>query len=100
MDAEEALAIGIWCALLTPSFEQGVINAVNHSGDSDSTGLIAGHLPGIQHGLTAIPDRWLEGLELGSAIEKVAKDIERLPRDYSEYGGDVYADIDMDYLGS
>lgn len=98
--AEEALAIGIWCALLTPSFEQGVIKAVNHSGDSDSTGLIAGHLLGIQHGLTAIPERWLEGLELRSAIEKVAKDIERLPQDYSGYGGDVDADIDMDYPGS
>jgi ADP-ribosylglycohydrolase len=29
------------------SFERGVINAVNHSCDSDSTGLIAGHLLGI-----------------------------------------------------
>lgn len=98
--AEEALAIGIWCALTTPSFEQGVINAVNHSGDSDSTGLIAGHLLGIQHGLTAIPKRWLEGLEARSAIEKVAKDIERLPQDCSGYGGDVDADIDMAYPGS
>lgn len=43
--AEEALAIGIWCALTATSFEQGVINAVNHSGDSDSTGLIASQLP-------------------------------------------------------
>ncbi|WP_256672909.1 ADP-ribosylglycohydrolase family protein [Pseudomonas sp. v388] len=29
------------------SFERGVINAVNHRCDSDSTGLIAGHLLGI-----------------------------------------------------
>jgi ADP-ribosylglycohydrolase len=42
--AEEALAIGLWCALTAESLEEGVIAAVNHSGDSDSTGLIAGHL--------------------------------------------------------
>jgi ADP-ribosylglycohydrolase len=36
--AEEALAISIYCALVARNFEQGVILAVNHDGDSDSTG--------------------------------------------------------------
>ena len=58
--AEEALAIGIWCALTAPSFEQGVINAVNHSGDSDSTGLIAGHLLGIQYGQRFLLVGWMD----------------------------------------
>lgn len=40
--AEESLAIGLWCALMASSLEEGVITAVNHGGDSDSTGLIAG----------------------------------------------------------
>jgi len=44
--AEEALAIGVYCALKATTFEDGVIMAVNHDGDSDSTGLIAGHLLG------------------------------------------------------
>lgn len=56
--AEEALAIGLWCALAARSFEEGVITAVNHGGDSDSTGLIAGHLLGVQYGAAAIPARW------------------------------------------
>lgn len=98
--AEEALAIGIWCALTAPSFELGVINAVNHSGDSDSTGLIAGHLLGIQYGPAAIPARWLDGLELRGVIEKVAEDIERVPRDYSGYGGEFDQSIEMQYPGS
>lgn len=98
--AEEALAIGIWCALTAPSFEQGVTNAVNHSGDSDSTGLIAGHLLGIQYGPAAIPARWLDGLELRGVIEKVAEDIERVPRDYSGYGGEFDQSIEMQYPGS
>ena len=43
----------------------GVILAVNHGGDSDSTGLIAGHLLGAMQGRSAIPNRWLAPLELG-----------------------------------
>lgn len=97
--AEEALAIGVWCALTATSFEQGVISAVNHSGDSDSTGLIAGHLLGIQYGPEAIPARWLEKLELRGVIEKVAEDIERVPRDYSGYGGEFDQVIEAEYPG-
>ncbi|MGQ9951321.1 ADP-ribosylglycohydrolase family protein [Pseudomonas aeruginosa] len=80
--AEEALAIGLWCALMADSFEQGVTWAVNHSGDSDSTGLIAGHLLGIQLGCASIPERWLAPLELQAVIEQVAADIDELPRVY------------------
>ncbi|QHF04322.1 ADP-ribosylglycohydrolase family protein [Pseudomonas asturiensis] len=97
--AEEALAIGVWCALGATSFQQGVINAVNHSGDSDSTGLIAGHLLGIQCGREGIPARWLEKLELREVIEKIAEDMERVPRDYSGYGGEFDGAIEADYPG-
>ncbi len=36
--AEEALAISVYCALIARDFRHGVILAVNHDGDSDSTG--------------------------------------------------------------
>lgn len=97
--AEEALAIGLWCALSADSFEQGVINAVNHSGDSDSTGLIAGHLLGIQSGPAAIPKHWLQGLELRGVIERVAEDIVRVPRDYCGNGGEFDHAIERAYPG-
>ena len=97
--AEEALAIGTWCALTATSFEQGLISAVNHSGDSDSTGMIAGHLLGVQYGTAAIPVRWYEGLELRCVIEKVAEDIERVPRDYSGDGGEFDQQIERRYPG-
>ena len=43
--AEEALAIGLACALAAADdFRRGVLLAVNHSGDSDATGAIAGAL--------------------------------------------------------
>lgn len=86
--AEEALSIGLWCALMAETFEQGVLWAVNHSGDSDSTGLIAGHLLGMQFGGEGIPERWLCNLELREVIEQVAEDIERVPQQYCGDGGE------------
>ena len=73
--SEEALAIGLYCALKARDFESGVIMAVNHDGDSDSTGLIAGHLLGAMLGRSAIPERWLALLELRGVIEEIADDL-------------------------
>ncbi|MBK6845886.1 MAG: ADP-ribosylglycohydrolase family protein [Gemmatimonadetes bacterium] len=74
--AEEALAIGVYAALVAQDdFARGVRLAVNHSGDSDSTGSIAGQLLGIQLGVEAIPAQWLEALELREVIEQVAEDL-------------------------
>lgn len=73
--ADEALAIGLYCVLCATDFEAGAILAVNHDGDSDSTGLIAGHLLGAIHGVSGIPRRWLEPLELRTVLEDVADDL-------------------------
>lgn len=74
--AEEALAIAAYCALVAGTdFERGVRLAVNHGGDSDSTGAIAGNLLGARLGVSAIPKRWLEEVELKAEIEAVADDL-------------------------
>ncbi len=73
--AEETLAIAVYCALVARDFEHGVVLAVNHSGDSDSTGAITGNLLGALHGVQAIPPRWFDGLELRTVIEQVADDL-------------------------
>lgn len=73
--AEEALAIGVFAALRGETFEEAVVIAVNHSGDSDSTGSIAGQLRGTVEGKGAIPARWLEELELRDEIERAADDL-------------------------
>ncbi len=53
--AEEALAIAVYSALkYKDRFRKGVICAVNHNGDSDSTGAIAGNILGAYLGLSAI----------------------------------------------
>jgi ADP-ribosylglycohydrolase len=73
--------------------------SVNHDGDSDSTGAIAGHLLGIQYGLSAIPSRWYEQLELRAVIERIAEDIERVPRDFCGMYGEFDAEIVCAYPG-
>lgn len=73
--AEEALAISIYCALVARNFKHGVILAVNHDGDSDSTGSIVGNLLGAMHGVKAIPAEWLEPLELRDVISELAEDL-------------------------
>ena len=73
--AEEALAISLYCALVARDFRHGVILAVNHDGDSDSTGAITGNLLGTLHGLDAIPAQWLDPLELRDVITEIAGDL-------------------------
>ena len=75
--AEEALAIALFCSLTAKSFAHGVALAVNHGGDSDSTGAITGNILGTLLGRDAIPRSWLEHLELREEIEELASDLFR-----------------------
>ena len=79
--AEEALAIGLYAALAAEGdFNRGVRLAVNHGGDSDSTGLIAGQILGAMLGAESIPDKYRMGLELFGLIEEVSGDLhQRMP---------------------
>jgi ADP-ribosylglycohydrolase len=73
---EEALAIALYCALSAQDdFARGVRLAVNHGGDSDSTGAIAGNLLGLMLGIEGIPLPWLDGLELRETIDAIAIDL-------------------------
>ena len=86
--AEEALAIALACALSGEDFASGVLLAVNHSGDSDSTASMAGQLLGAELGVEAIPATWLERLELRDVIERVADDLYRAFEDPSARDAD------------
>lgn len=39
------MSISVYCAVVAKDFEQGIRLAINHSGDSDSTGSITGNPP-------------------------------------------------------
>ena len=72
--AEEALAIGLYAALVGASFEDAVCLAANHSGDSDSTASICGQILGARDGVFAIPLRFLRELELRAVMIRLADD--------------------------
>lgn len=74
--AEETLAIALYCALkYSDDFDKALIAAVNHNGDSDSTGAVTGNILGAYLGLSAIPEKYLGSLELRDVILEVADDL-------------------------
>ncbi|GAC79769.1 ADP-ribosylglycohydrolase [Gordonia malaquae] len=72
---EEALAIAIYSALVADNFDDGVAIAVNHDGDSDSTGAIVGNILGAKLGASAISSQWTDDLELRDVLFEVAEDM-------------------------
>ncbi|MEV0636699.1 ADP-ribosylglycohydrolase family protein [Streptomyces sp. NPDC050619] len=73
--AEEALAIGVYCALLKMRTEDALLMSVNHSGDSDSTGSICGNLRGAQRGDSTLPHAWVRQIEGRARIAMLADDL-------------------------
>lgn len=74
--AEEALAIAVFCALrYNKDFERAIIAAVNHNGNSDTTGAITGNIVGAYLGLDKIPRKWISKLELYDVIVRIADDL-------------------------
>lgn len=83
--AEEAWAIALFCAMRhVHSTRDAIIAAVNHDGDSDSTGSIAGNIMGAIHGYEALlserlfcpPGREFDDtLELHNIILTLADDL-------------------------
>jgi ADP-ribosylglycohydrolase len=75
---EEALAIALYCALkYFDSFEEAMIAAVNHGGDSDSTGAVTGNILGAAVGYEAIPQFYKDDLEMHDLILHMADDLYR-----------------------
>ena len=73
---EEALAIALYCALKHyDNFEDAVVAAVNHNGDSDSTGAICGNILGLVYGYEALPSHFKDNVELHDVISEVAMDL-------------------------
>ncbi len=74
--AEETLGISLYCALKYQNdFSKAVITAVNHKGDSDSTGAVTGNIVGALVGYEAIENKWKKDLELNDVIQEIAEDM-------------------------
>ncbi|MEU4248504.1 ADP-ribosylglycohydrolase family protein [Amycolatopsis sp. NPDC026612] len=71
---ETALSMSVYVALTTTDADSALLAAVNHSGDSDSTGSVCGNLVGAMYGEDALRESWLDQLELRDVIVGLADD--------------------------
>ena len=102
--AEETLATAVYCSLkYADNFEKGIIAAVNHDGDSDSTGAVAGNILGAALGFDAIPQKFIDKLELKDVILEIAEDLHH-DCQITEYGpwDNLWASkyVEMTYKGT
>ncbi|MDE6297729.1 MAG: ADP-ribosylglycohydrolase family protein [Muribaculaceae bacterium] len=73
---DEAIAIAIFSVMRhIDNFEDCIVCAVNHDGDSDSTGAVAGNIIGAILGYSAIPPYYLESLEIEPIIVSAVDDL-------------------------
>ena len=74
--AEETLGIALYCSLKYQNdFSKAITVAVNHKGDSDSTGAVTGNIIGALVGYDNIEDKWENDLELSDVILELATDL-------------------------
>ena len=74
--ADEALAISIYSSLKhQDNFRLGIISAINHSGDSDTTGAITGNILGSYLGINSIPNKFKSKIELENTIKHLSNDL-------------------------
>ncbi len=83
---EEALAIGLCCALAGSDAPTAILASVNHSGDSDSTGIVCGSLVGVIAGEEPIPTDWIGSLDITDIVTQMADDMWRERFDPPEVG--------------
>ncbi len=82
--AEEALGVALFSALSFPEdFAEGVLAAVNITGDSDTTGALTGSLLGSLLGYDSIPGEWARDVEDARLLLELADDL------YDGFANDV-----------
>jgi len=60
---EEAFSMALYSAIRAPEDLKSCLRiAVNHNGDSDSVGCIAGSILGASHGIKIVPKDWIDRL--------------------------------------
>ena len=76
--AEETLAIAVFSVLRhIDDFDACLVCAVNHGGDSDSTGAVAGNIIGAIVGYDSIPHKFTDGIQLRDEMLDIADTLSR-----------------------
>lgn len=71
-------AVYYLAARFSDDFESAVLHAINGGGQNMSRAMLTGALVGAQVGLTGIPQRFIDGLEKGDELVKLAKNLAAL----------------------
>ena len=72
----EVLAGAIYAALLCEEdFDNAMVIAVNHSGRSAAVGSLTGAILGARLGEQALPDFYMDGLEIADVLRDLADDL-------------------------
>ncbi|MDD2468699.1 MAG: ADP-ribosylglycohydrolase family protein [Desulfobulbus sp.] len=64
-------------ARFNDDFESGVLHAVNGGGQNQARAILTGALCGAQVGIRNIPSRFIDGLEEGTVLMQLTKDLAR-----------------------
>lgn len=71
-----AVAGAVYAALLCEEdFDNAMIVAVNHSGPSAAVGMLTGAILGARMGEEALPEFYLEGLEIATVLQELSEDL-------------------------
>jgi hypothetical protein len=75
-NAEEALAIAVFCASLhSEDFGNAIRLAANHDGDSDVTAALCGGIFGAYRGIGVIPKRWIKKIQYYNLIMDISEEL-------------------------
>lgn len=74
--AAECLAGAVYAATIHPgNFDEAMIVSVNHSGRSCAVGALTGAFLGAKLGAEALPEFYLESLDVASVLDELATDL-------------------------
>ena len=71
------LEAAIWSVARTGDFPSAVLLAANLADDADTVAAVTGQLAGALHGLSAIPDRWLDRLAWKDRLVEAGERLQR-----------------------
>ncbi|MFC6826258.1 ADP-ribosylglycohydrolase family protein [Halopelagius fulvigenes] len=69
------LESGLYHGLSADSFEEAVVEAVNHGDDADTVGAVTGAVAGARFGLDAVPERWRDELAERGELRRLADEL-------------------------
>ena len=64
----DSLEAAVWCLIITDTYADCVLKAVNLGLDTDTTAAIAGGLAGLYYGRDSIPEEWLHTIREGKTL--------------------------------